>query len=304
VIEEKKTNWIGTIARVYRNHVWLRWVTACILLQILIGIFFVRPDLSESVHLPKVKKDFFGLPLPCGGYHPVTVTVTWAVMALWIGLACFLRVNLREKPGRVQMALEKFVAFLHELCEDTLGHGRGKMYVPFIGSIFLMVWGSNLTTVIPIPHMEEPTANANFTVGLATIALCVAHFSAIYTKGIGEWLHHFYFKIPLKKWNILPFLLIFYFKSPLKKREISFSLIIPNPLELVGELSKPVSHSMRLFGNIFGGAIIMTVISKLAFYVVLPALLVAYFGIFIGTVQAFVFSMLALVYIAVLSAEH
>jgi F-type H+-transporting ATPase subunit a len=286
MIKEKKTNWIGAIARVYTNHVWLRWVTACIVLQVLIGMLFVRPDLSETVHLPKAEKEFLGLAVPCGGYHPVTVIATWIVMALWISLALFLRFNLREKPGRLQMALEKLVEFLHGLCEDTLGERRGKAYVPLIGTIFLLVWGSNLATVIPIPHAEEPTANANFTVGLALIALLVAHISSIYFRGFGKWLHHFYFKIPLKKFGI------------------PFSLIVPNPLEMVGELSKPVSHSMRLFGNIFGGAIIMVVISKLVFYTILPVFLVGYFGIFIGTVQAFVFSMLALVYVAVLSVEE
>jgi len=294
VTEEKKLNFFVKVGIavwcVYLNHVWLRWVTGCVIAQIAISLLFVRPDLSQSVHPPEVAKEIFGFSVPLGGYHPVTVHVTWAVMALWIALALFVRVklrnDLREKPGRLQIFFEKFVEFLHGLCEDTLEHGRGKIYVPLIGTIFLMVWGSNLSTVIPIPHAEEPTANANFTVGLATMALLVAHFSAITIKGLGGWLHHFYFKIPLKKLGI------------------PFPLIIPNPLELVGELSKPVSHSMRLFGNIFGGAIIMTVISKLTFYAIVPTFLTAYFGIFVGTVQAFVFSMLALVYIAVLSAEE
>ncbi len=82
---------------------------------------------------------------------------------------------------------------------------------------------------------------------------------------------------------------------------------IPNavmaPLNVVGEAGKAISHPFRLFGNIFGGFVILTVISELILYIGLPPFLVAFFGIFIGLVQAFVFAMLALAYTAVQMAE-
>jgi F0F1-type ATP synthase membrane subunit a len=78
---------------------------------------------------------------------------------------------------------------------------------------------------------------------------------------------------------------------------------VPNvlmaPLNFVGEIGKGISHPFRLFGNIFGGFVILTVVSGLIMYVGLPPLLNAFFGIFIGLVQAFVFAMLALAYLAV-----
>ena len=71
------------------------------------------------------------------------------------------------------------------------------------------------------------------------------------------------------------------------------------PLNLIGELSKIVSISFRLFGNIMGGAIIILVVSYLTYSVLLPPFLNAFFGLFVGTIQAFVFTMLTLVYISV-----
>lgn len=71
------------------------------------------------------------------------------------------------------------------------------------------------------------------------------------------------------------------------------------PLNLIGEVSKIVSISFRLFGNIMGGSIIIMVVSYLCWNLLLPPFLNAFFGIFVGTVQAFVFTMLTVVYIAV-----
>ncbi|MFP4226315.1 MAG: F0F1 ATP synthase subunit A, partial [Desulfobacterales bacterium] len=71
------------------------------------------------------------------------------------------------------------------------------------------------------------------------------------------------------------------------------------PLNLIGELAKVVSISLRLFGNIMGGSIIILVVSYLTLSLVLPPFLIAFFVIFIGAIQAFVFTMLTLVYIAV-----
>jgi len=82
-------------------------------------------------------------------------------------------------------------------------------------------------------------------------------------------------------------------------KELSNPFIVMLPLNIIGEIGKVISHSFRLFGNIKGGAIIMIVISYLISNVFLPIGLFGFFGIFVGTIQAFVFSMLALVYIAV-----
>ena len=70
------------------------------------------------------------------------------------------------------------------------------------------------------------------------------------------------------------------------------------PLNLIGELAKIISISFRLFGNIMGGSIIILVVSYLTYSVLLPPFLNAFFGLFVGTIQAFVFTMLTVVYIS------
>ena len=76
------------------------------------------------------------------------------------------------------------------------------------------------------------------------------------------------------------------------------------PLNVVGELGKSISLPFRLYGNVFGGAVIITVLSHLIMHVGLPPLLNVFFGIFVGTIQAFVFAMLALTYTAVAIAQE
>ena len=71
------------------------------------------------------------------------------------------------------------------------------------------------------------------------------------------------------------------------------------PLNVVGELAKVVSISFRLFGNILGGAIIISVVSHMIYSLVLPPFLYVFFGMFVGTIQAFVFTMLTITYISV-----
>jgi len=71
------------------------------------------------------------------------------------------------------------------------------------------------------------------------------------------------------------------------------------PLNVISELSKVVSISFRLYGNMVGGAIIILVVSHLIYSLILPPFLMAFFNLFIGTIQAFVFTMLTLVYISV-----
>jgi F-type H+-transporting ATPase subunit a len=121
-----------------------------------------------------------------------------------------------------------------------------------------------------IPHLHEPTKDLNTPLGLGLMGFFIAHYAGIRTKGFKEY----------AKAYIDP---------------MFFML----PLNLIGEIAKVVSISFRLFGNIMGGSIIILVVSYLSFSLVLPPFLLAFFGLFVGTVQAFVFTMLTLVYISV-----
>ncbi|HEY8541971.1 MAG TPA: F0F1 ATP synthase subunit A, partial [Pseudothermotoga sp.] len=70
------------------------------------------------------------------------------------------------------------------------------------------------------------------------------------------------------------------------------------PMNVIGELSKPISHSLRLFGNIAGGALLTYLLAYMAKYLFLPVILWGFFGIFVGVIQALVFTVLAIAYIS------
>ena len=129
--------------------------------------------------------------------------------------------------------------------------------------------------MIPIPGFMEPTRNLNVPLGLGIFAVAIVHITALKVKGV--WGHLQNYLNPVKN----PLFL----------------------LDIIGELSKVVSISFRLFGNVLGGAIIITVVSSLVSYVVFPVGLNLFFGMFVGTIQAFVFTMLALTYIGVEISE-
>ena len=91
------------------------------------------------------------------------------------------------------------------------------------------------------PFLEEPTANMNVPIGMGLMAFFVSHTVAIRVKGFSGWLKAYFIFVPGKI------------------TRLPFNLYLPNPLEMVGEIGKVISHSMRLFGNIFGGMISMEI---------------------------------------------
>ncbi|MGD2100293.1 MAG: F0F1 ATP synthase subunit A [Desulfobacterales bacterium] len=196
------------------------------------------------------------------------VVMTWIVFALLIILGLFAGRKKKILPRPIQALGELLVSLLYELTEDALGKELAKTYAPLICALFMFLLLSNWLGIIP--HLEEPTKDLNTTLGLGIMGFFIAHYAGIKSKG---------FKAYVKE----------YFQP------IFFMM----PLNLIGELAKIVSISFRLFGNIMGGSIIILVVSYLTYSIVLPPFLYAFFGLFVGTIQAFVFTMLTVVYISV-----
>ena len=190
-----------------------------------------------------------------------------------IFLAILIRKKLFQRPSKPQILFELIYTVFEEFVGETLGK-KNLHFTPYIVTLFIFIWTCNMIGLIPIPGFMEPTRNLNVPLGLGIMAVALVHFMAIKTKGIGKYLKGY--AEPL---------------APLA------------PLNLVGELSKAVSISFRLFGNILGGSIIILVVSSLVKFIILPVGLSLFFGMFVGTIQAFVFTMLALTYIGVEIAE-
>lgn len=210
--------------------------------------------------------------IPLFGYNITinleVIVMTWIVFITLIVLGLFTSWKKNILPRPMQIFGELVVSTLYDLTEDALGEEHAKKYAPMICALFLFLLLSNWLGMIP--YLEEPTKDLNTPLGLGLMGFVIAHYAGIKSKG---------FKAYLKE----------YFQP------IFFMM----PLNLIGELAKIVSISFRLFGNIMGGSIIILVISHLVYSVILPPFLYAFFGLFVGTIQAFVFTMLTVVYISV-----
>jgi F-type H+-transporting ATPase subunit a len=193
--------------------------------------------------------------------------MTWLVIILLLifGYICARRRN--RVPNLFQVIGELLVSKLYELTEDAMGKELAKTYAPMVCALFLFLVLSNWLGILP--HLDEPTKDLNTTLSLGIMGFVIAHYVGIKTKG---------FKAYIKE----------YFEP----------MFFMMPLNLIGEVAKIVSISFRLFGNIMGGAIIILVVSYLTYNILLPPFLNAFFGLFVGAIQAFVFTMLTIVYIS------
>lgn len=199
-----------------------------------------------------------------------TLVMTYIVMIILIALAYLGRRKLEKYPTKLQALVEMIISGMDDLTKETLGVVARK-YFPLITTLLFFVLFSNWLGCIPT--LKSPTQDLNTTLGLGLMVFFIVQISAIWHKGIIEYCKGFF----------QPYIL-----APLMF-----------PLNVVGEIAKVISHSFRLFGNILGGSLVILVLSELVRYLVLPIGLNAFFGFFVGTIQAFVFSTLALVYIAV-----
>jgi len=205
--------------------------------------------------------------------HNITINIevvvmTWIVFVLLIVFGLFAGRKRQLLPQPIQSVGELIISMLYGITEDALGTQLAKTYSPLVCALFMFLLLSNWLGIIP--HLEEPTKDLNTTLGLGIMGFFIAHYAGIKSKGFRTYIKEYF-------------------------QPIFFMM----PLNVIGELAKIVSISFRLFGNIMGGSIIILVVSYLTYSIVLPPVLNAFFGLFVGTIQAFVFTMLTVVYISV-----
>jgi F-type H+-transporting ATPase subunit a len=196
------------------------------------------------------------------------IVMTWIVILTLIVFGFFASRKKSLLPGPLQALGEVFVSQLYALTEDALDKERAKTYGPLICALFMFLLLSNWIGMIP--HLEEPTKDLNTPLSLGIMGFVIAHYAGIKSKGFKQYAKEYF-------------------------EPIFFMM----PLNVIGELAKIVSISFRLFGNIMGGSIIILVVSYLTYSILLPPFLNAFFGLFVGAIQAFVFTMLTVVYISV-----
>ncbi len=225
------------------------------------------------------------------GALPVTNTLlhTLAVDGLLIGSVVYLKKKLTLIPNNFfQNAIESIIETFYNLTESIAAHAASKIF-PYFMSFFLFILVANWSSLVPgvgtigikehgeiIPLFRGTTSDLNTTLALALISAIATHTLSINIIGIKEYLGRYFSLNPIN--------------------------LFIGILEIVSEITKVISLSFRLFGNIFAGEIVLlTVSSMFAFVFPLPFLMLE---VIVGVVQALVFSMLTMVFMAILTTSH
>lgn len=210
--------------------------------------------------------------IPLGNYTLVfnlgTMFMTWLIIIALVVFGYFATKNRSIVPNKVQAVGELLVGAIYGLAYDTLDEKLACKYAPMVTTLFMFLVLCNWWGIIPV--FSEPTKDLNLPLALGLMSFFISHGVGIKSKGIKRYL----------KGYLDPIFLM-------------------APINIIGELSKVVSMSFRIFGNIMGGSIIILVVSYLCYSLILPPILNGFFGLFVGTIQAFVFTMLTIVYISV-----
>lgn len=202
------------------------------------------------------------------------------LVVLFVTVICLiLRTRLSvENPGKLQIVLEDAVTALNGMLEANIGH-NGSRYLPLVGGVGIFILVGNLMGLVP--GLMAPTSNINVTLGCALTVWVYYHIQGVKEQGLLAYLKHFAAP-PGAPLFIAPIML---------------------PIEIISHLSRVLSLSLRLFGNIFGEELVIMILASIVpFIVPLPMMFLA---IITGSLQAFIFVMLTMIYLAGATAtEH
>jgi len=211
-------------------------------------------------------------PLHITGASADAIAYTWLVILLLLVVSVLATSALKSIPSGLQNFMEVVVGGIENMVVETMGE-HGRPYFPLIATLAIFVLVSNLIGLIP--GFFPPTANINTTAACAVIVFLSTHVVGIKHHGLG-YIKHFLGPIV---W-LAP---IMFF------------------IEVIGHVSRPVSLTLRLFGNMNGHELVLMIFFGLApFLVPLPMMLM---GVLVSFIQAFVFMLLAMIYIQG-SLEH
>ena len=206
--------------------------------------------------------------------HGQVLLVIWFVIAILLVFAILGTRNADRIPHGWQNFMESALDFITDIARNQLGESFYREWIPFIGTLFLFVFGSNWAGAVipwklielPAGELAAPTNDINTTVALSLLTSFAYFYAGLSKKGLG------YFKRYVQP---IPLLL---------------------PINILEDFTKPLSLSFRLFGNVLADELTITVLTGLVPLVIpLPIMLL---GIFAGSVQALIFSTLAAAYIA------
>ena len=204
---------------------------------------------------------------------PPHVTYTWLIMGILLGLGLLASRGISLVPAGAQNVFELIIGGLEEFMVDVTGE-EGRAFFPYIGTVFLFILVCNLIGLLP--GFFSPTANINTPLSLALCTFVYTHYLGVKYHGV-KYIKHFL--------GPIPWLAPLFF-----------------PIELIGHSARVLSLTLRLFGNIMGEDLVLAILLLLAgkFLAPLPMMFLA---VFTSAVQAFIFTLLSMMYFAG-SMEH
>jgi len=212
--------------------------------------------------------------------HPENMIPDYIIMSLIVAIILMVFFGLSARklnpvPSRMQSFLEMIIKTFEGQLADTVGE-EGKKYAPMIATVGLFIFSCNMVGLIP--GFMSPTSKINVTAACALTVFLYYHWQGIKAQGILKYLKSFAGPFPA----LAPLMI---------------------PIELIGHLSRVVSLSIRLFGNIFAEELLIIVVASiLPFLLPLPFMAIS---IFTAIIQSFVFVLLSCIYIAgAVAQEH
>jgi len=228
------------------------------------------------------------------GAIPITNTIlnTLLVDGILVGLALYFNKIAAVIPSKFQSVIEIIVQELFNLTQTVAGKETMKIF-PWVMTFFIFILIANWSGLLPIlgslgvfhhtsdgtefiPLFRSTSTDLNTTLALALVSLTATHTMSIRTLGLKEYLGRFFSLNPLNMFSGF--------------------------LELISELTKVISFSFRLFGNIFVGEVILGLLSTLfAFLLPIP---IIFYELFVGAVQATIFALLTMAFMSIFTTPH
>jgi F-type H+-transporting ATPase subunit a len=220
-----------------------------------------------------------GRPVPAGNVIPDYLVMAAVIVIAWTIVCLIIRSRLSvDEPGKLQVAFEDGIGALQSMLQDYVGD-KGPRYLAIVTTMMVFILTGNLMGMVP--GFMAPTGNINVTLGCALTVAVYYHIQGIKEQGLGAYLKHFAAP-PGAPIFLAPVML---------------------PIEIISHLSRVLSLSLRLFGNIFGEELVIVILfSIIPFVVPVPMM---FLGLITASLQAFIFVLLTTIYLGgAVATEH
>jgi len=205
--------------------------------------------------------------------EPPFVTYAWFAILILLVVSFFIRFSIKLIPRGVQNVIEIIAEALLDLAESNIGHKMGRYFFPLIGTLGMYILTMNLLGLIP--GFESPTGNINTTASMAIPVFLATHYYGIKIHKLGYIKH---FVGPIRSIFALPLMIFFFI------------------VEILTHLARPVTLSIRLFGNMTAKHKILLILGVLSPWVIPTAILAL--GLLVAVIQTLVFVLLTTLYLA------